>query len=169
MVGGYRATLYPPSHKIHQNNQLIPAGLCNTVIDNPGRIDKGKLVRSILNFLETDTVLFYGEEPPELLQAQMKKWSPVILWFRERFGVKIEPTTEVISSPVQQGLTIKSAEFISLNLIFLYRRSQNIREVPSVLQCGSSTGVCILFRRSEVSDTHRGLCGEKIGREEPNF
>ena len=78
--------------------------MCNTVIDNPGRLDKPRLVKEILSFLETDTVLFYGEEPPELLQAQIEKWSPIILWFRERFAVKIEPTTAVVSSPVQRGL-----------------------------------------------------------------
>ena len=68
-------------------------GLCNTSIDNPGNTDKAKLVSSIIAFLETDTVLFYGEEPPELLKAQTEKWSPIILWFRDRFGVQVEPTT----------------------------------------------------------------------------
>ena len=76
--------------------------MCNTVIDNPGRLDKHRLVKEILSFLETDTVLFYGEEPPELLQAQIQKWSPIILWFRDRFGVTIEPTTDVMAAPVTQ-------------------------------------------------------------------
>ena len=73
------------------------------MLDNPGRIDRSKLVKSLLSFLETDTVLFYGEEPPELLKAQMEKWSPVILWFRERFGVEIEPTTDVMTPPVKDS------------------------------------------------------------------
>ena len=87
---------------IIKNSLHFLQGLCNTVIDNPGKVDKQKLVTSILSFLETDTVLFYGEEPPELLQAQMEKWSPIILWFRERFGVSIEPTTNVMTPPVQE-------------------------------------------------------------------
>ena len=82
---------------------MLILGLCNTVIDNPGRIDKKKLVQSILNFLETDTVLFYGEEPPELLNAQIDQWSPIILWFRERFGVSLEPTTNVMAAPVKES------------------------------------------------------------------
>ena len=47
------------------NNSLktFLSGLCNTSIDNPGKTDKLKLVQSILCFLETDTVLFYGELP----------------------------------------------------------------------------------------------------------
>ena len=87
---------------INKNSLHFPQGLCNTVIDNPGQVDKHKLVTSVLSFLETDTVLFYGEEPPELLKAQKEKWSPIILWFRERFGVSIEPTTNVMTPPVQE-------------------------------------------------------------------
>ena len=78
-------------------NQMHINGLCNTSLDNPGNTDPAQLVQSILAFLETDTVLFYGEEPPELLTAQMERWSPVILWFRERFGVAVEPTTGLVS------------------------------------------------------------------------
>ena len=37
-----------------------------------------------------------------MLQAQVEKWSPVILWFRERFGVEIEPTTDVMTPPVKE-------------------------------------------------------------------
>jgi len=78
-------------------NQMHINGLCNTSLDNPGNTGPAQLVQSILAFLETDTVLFYGEEPPELLTAQMERWSPVILWFRERFGVAVEPTTGLVS------------------------------------------------------------------------
>jgi len=83
-------------------SQMHINGLCNTSIDNPGKTDKLKLVSSILCFMETDTVLFYGEEPPELLKAQMEKWSPIILWFRDRFGVQVEPTTDFMQVPVSE-------------------------------------------------------------------
>merc|ERR1719192_2163146 len=84
-------------------SQMHINGLCNTSIDNPGNADKQKLTNSILSFLETDTVLYYGEEPPELLKTQMEKWSPIILWFRERFGVQVEPTTDVMTPPVKES------------------------------------------------------------------
>lgn len=35
-------------------------GLCNTCTDNPTRATKYQLVDSILNFLDTDTVLFHA-------------------------------------------------------------------------------------------------------------
>jgi len=128
--------------------QMHINGLCNTVIDNPGKLDKGKLVKSILNFLETDTVLFYGEEPPELLAAQMDKWSPIIIWFRERFGVNIEPTTAVITSPVQQG---------DLKILEKYLQSYNTEGLQGFAFCVDALKSLILAvacveRRLTVSE-----------------
>ena len=92
------------------NVEILFPGLCNTSIDNPGNADKKKLTNSILSFLETDTVLYYGEEPPELLKTQMEKWSPIILWFRERFGVQVEPTTD-FKAPVSESMSHSVVEF----------------------------------------------------------
>jgi len=96
-------------------NQMHINGLCNTAIDNPGNTDKSSLVSSILSFLETDTVLFYGEEPPELLQAQTQQWSPIILWFRERFGVKVEPTTDFGVTVTKEDLKTMEKHLMSYN------------------------------------------------------
>jgi len=96
-------------------SQMHVNGLCNTSIDNPGNTDKANLVASILSFLETDTVLFYGEEPPELMQAQVEKWSPIILWFRERFGVQVEPTTDFGVTVTQNDLKIMERHLMSYN------------------------------------------------------
>ena len=77
-------------------------GLVNTCQDNPQRLDKPKLVslvkfkytvvlivfvqvKQIMDFLETDTILFHSLEPPELLKLQADKWNPVLLWFRQRW------------------------------------------------------------------------------------
>ena len=35
-------------------------GLCNTCTDNPTNVTKFQLVDNILNFLDTDTVLYYA-------------------------------------------------------------------------------------------------------------
>lgn len=96
-------------------SQMHINGLCNTSIDNPGNADKQKLTNSILSFLETDTVLYYGEEPPELLKTQMEKWSPIILWFRERFGVQVEPTTDFKAPVSESDLKIMERHLMSYN------------------------------------------------------
>ena len=41
--------------------KYLISGLCNTAIDNPTGATKYDLVDNILNFLETDTILFYSD------------------------------------------------------------------------------------------------------------
>jgi ATP synthase F1 complex assembly factor 2 len=78
-------------------SQMHLTGLCNTCIDNPGRTKKDILVESVLGFLGTDTVLFYSDEPVPLLQLQKEQWSPIIVWFNNRYGVEVEPTLDIFA------------------------------------------------------------------------
>jgi len=81
-------------------SQMHLTGLSNTCIDNPTNVKKAVLVDSILEFLKTDTVLFYGAEPPALLEIQKKKWSPIINWFNQRYGVSVTPTLDISPPPL---------------------------------------------------------------------
>ena len=42
-------------------SQMHLTGLCNVCIDNPTKATKYELVDNILNFLDTDTILFFSE------------------------------------------------------------------------------------------------------------
>lgn len=42
-------------------SQMHLTGLCNICIDNPTGASKEDLVEDVLNFLETDTVFFFGD------------------------------------------------------------------------------------------------------------
>ena len=43
-----------------------------------------------IDFLNTDTVLFYADDPPALLELQKLNWSPIINWFNERLDFKFK-------------------------------------------------------------------------------
>merc|ERR1712013_763355 len=73
----------------------------------------GKLVKQIMDFLETDTILFHSLEPPELLKLQADKWNPVLLWFRQRFDVHLDPVAG-ISAP-----TVSPADIAKLEKHFM--------------------------------------------------
>lgn len=82
-------------------SQMHLTGLVNTCIDNPNRFDKYSIVESILNFLDTDTLLFFAdEEPAGLLEFQGENWSPVIDWFNESHQVEVIPSRSVLKLPV---------------------------------------------------------------------
>lgn len=94
-------------------SQMHVNGLVNTCQDNPQRLDKPKLVRQIMDFLETDTILFHSLEPLELLKLQADKWNPVLLWFRQRFDVHLDPVAG-ISAP-----TVSPADIAKLEKHFM--------------------------------------------------
>ncbi|CAH2104296.1 unnamed protein product [Euphydryas editha] len=61
--------------------------LCNTALDNPGKLNSHDIASYLVDFIATDTLLFYSEEE-ELKKLQEKKWGPVLEWFNKRFEVK---------------------------------------------------------------------------------
>lgn len=75
--------------KIQQSNMHLTA-LCSTVIDNPNRLNKHEMVQYLVNYLDTDTVLFQSSENDDLYRFQLQEWDPVIRWFCDRFQVDLE-------------------------------------------------------------------------------
>eukprot|EP00106_Octopus_bimaculoides_P009424 XP_014776866.1 PREDICTED: ATP synthase mitochondrial F1 complex assembly factor 2-like [Octopus bimaculoides] len=76
-----------------KQNKMNLTMLCNTAIDNPLQRSKTDLIRSILHYLETDTLCYRMSEPEDLLELQKQKWDPIIDWFKNRYNVPIETTT----------------------------------------------------------------------------
>ncbi len=76
-------------------SQMHLTGLCNRSIDNPTKVSKYELVDSTLGFLDTDTILFFSDEPPGLIKKQKEEWQPIIEWFCNRHQVEIEPSTSI--------------------------------------------------------------------------
>lgn len=63
--------------------------LINTCLDNPNKFTKQDIVASLMEYLQTDTVLFFdcdgNEESKKLEFLQEQKWRPVVDWFNEKF------------------------------------------------------------------------------------
>ncbi|KAF4530155.1 hypothetical protein B566_EDAN001412 [Ephemera danica] len=85
-------------------------GLCCTAMDNPNHLTKLDIANSIINFLETDTVLYLSEE-----------WLPVVDWFRKTMDLEITPTNTmslpVVTSAARESLMryLMSHSFIALH------------------------------------------------------
>lgn len=76
-------------------SQMHLTSLCNTVLDNPHNHTKQDIVSGIIQYLETDTILFQSGEEEELCQLQREKWDPLIQWFCDRFEVDIVKTRSI--------------------------------------------------------------------------
>ena len=87
-----------------ERSQMHLTALCNVCIDNPTQTTKYALVDNVLNFLETDTILFFSDEPEELLARQKAEWQPLIDWFNDRHNTDIK-ATESIAPPYLSSST----------------------------------------------------------------
>ncbi|XP_066159115.1 ATP synthase mitochondrial F1 complex assembly factor 2 [Euwallacea fornicatus] len=76
--------------------------LCNTILDNPNNLTKLDIVNYIVNYLDTDTVLFQCNEDEDLLKFQESEWDPVIDWFNKRFHVKLKKSIQMDVLPVSE-------------------------------------------------------------------
>ncbi|XP_022122209.2 ATP synthase mitochondrial F1 complex assembly factor 2 [Pieris rapae] len=74
--------------------------LCNTAMDNPGKLNKHDIAIHLLEFLTTDTILFFSDEEEELRLLQEQKWGPVLEWFEERFHIKQEVSRDFQPPPI---------------------------------------------------------------------
>ncbi|XP_077305573.1 ATP synthase mitochondrial F1 complex assembly factor 2 [Lithobates pipiens] len=70
--------------------------LCNTVLDNPTMRNKEQLITASLKFLDTDTICYRVEEPPDLVELQKNAWDPVLNWAEKRYDVVIGSSTSIM-------------------------------------------------------------------------
>ncbi|XP_045511673.1 ATP synthase mitochondrial F1 complex assembly factor 2 [Colias croceus] len=74
--------------------------LCNTALDNPGKLNKHDIASYLIDYIATDTLLFYSDEEEDLRELQEQKWGPVLEWFQKRFGVTQEVSKDFEPPPV---------------------------------------------------------------------
>jgi len=129
-------------------SQMHINGLCNTCLDDPAKASKEDLINHILGYLETDTVLFYAEEPPALVEFQKEKWSPVILWFRERFGVDVHPRQDISTVKISQDDRAKlEKQLMSYDWTALQGFSFGVEAIKSLI-----LGLAVLERKLTVEE-----------------
>jgi len=87
------ANEWSAQEKIIKRHTMHLTSLCNTAIDNPTNTTRETKINAILQFLDTDTVCYRMEEPPELLVFQKEQWDPLLDWVKERYGIEMEATT----------------------------------------------------------------------------
>lgn len=101
---------------IKQYNMCLTS-LCNQVIDNPMQKTKEDLSRSILRYLETDTLCYRMLDPPELIKFQQANWDPLVDWFRNRYSVQIETTTGLMMPKLPEQTTeVIHGQLMSYNI-----------------------------------------------------
>ncbi|XP_068761096.1 ATP synthase mitochondrial F1 complex assembly factor 2-like [Montipora capricornis] len=89
--------------------------LSNTVIDNPKTRTRGEQISHILEFLSSDTICFYANEPEELVNLQRNEWQPLIDWFDMKYDVSVEPSNGLFVSVPHDAIQKLQSHLSSLN------------------------------------------------------
>ncbi|XP_012254845.2 ATP synthase mitochondrial F1 complex assembly factor 2 [Athalia rosae] len=100
---------------IDRSNMHLTA-LASTTLDNPHNHTKLDMVNYIVNYLETDTILFQTNDSGELYNLQLKEWDPLIQWFCDRFQLDITKTLSIAAPSVSsQTKGILARHLLSYN------------------------------------------------------
>ncbi|CAN8029921.1 hypothetical protein HPB47_027624 [Ixodes persulcatus] len=96
------ATEWDAQLKEINQHEMHLTTLCNTVLDNPSRKTEESVAAEILEFLESDTLCYRMQEPEELAALQARSWDPLLRWFEERHGVKLDTWSDLALSSLPQ-------------------------------------------------------------------
>lgn len=113
---------------------MMLTALSNTALDNPNHLSKHDIVNFILNYAETDTILFHHSEEPNLVQLQTEKWDPLIEWFNKRYDTELKKTTDITPPVFPANAKMQIAGYLnSYNLKTLHGIQFAVETVKSVI------------------------------------
>lgn len=87
--------------------------LCNTVIDNPNKLQKTDMINYLLNYIQTDTILFHAStEEPRLQELQQKEWGTILNWFNYEFATDLKPTTDIVVPTISNETKLQIGRYL---------------------------------------------------------
>jgi chaperone required for assembly of F1-ATPase len=80
-----------------QEDKILPDTMpvtqyCYTALDYVPQ-NRDEIIKTILNFLDTDLVCYRAETPAALVQQQEDAWDPFLAWFESTFSSPLQTTT----------------------------------------------------------------------------
>lgn len=89
--------------------------LVNTCLDNPNKLTKEGLIDGLLEYLPTDTILFFdneggNEQADKLVQLQEEKWRPIVTWFNHKFpDMNLKVTHDIGSALMSESFDLEKS------------------------------------------------------------
>uniref|UniRef100_T1HZK6 Uncharacterized protein n=4 Tax=Rhodnius TaxID=13248 RepID=T1HZK6_RHOPR len=139
------ATEWEAQREEIQLSSMHLTALCNTALENPNNVVKEEAVEKLVNYLETDTVLYYSHSE-DVFTLQQREWDPVISWFCKKYDVDIGPTTD-LTGPVVSNETrdIIRKHLLSYNIKAIHGFNLAVESLKSILLT-----LCCVERRITV-------------------
>ncbi|KAG5652338.1 hypothetical protein H0H81_005359 [Sphagnurus paluster] len=103
----------------HQETLLKPHALPATsiasrAVDGLGeQTTRTEVQEALLKYIDTDTICFYQDYPPQLERLQSEHWDPLLEWARTTFGVEINKAESLLFSTQPEATKEKLRNVIS--------------------------------------------------------
>ncbi|KAL1422977.1 hypothetical protein MTO96_021569 [Rhipicephalus appendiculatus] len=136
------ATEWDCQQKEINPHEMHLTGLCNTVLDNPSKKTKEDMASDILEFLESDTLCYRMDEPDDLVVLQKEQWDPLLRWYEERFGVRLEAKSDLtVSKLPQEVCDVMSKHLMSYSLWGAHRLCEHFTRAFIFLLVRNNSGI----------------------------
>lgn len=86
-------------HEKIQPSLMHLTGLSFTVADNPLHSTKWDVVNKMLDYMDTDTIL-YREGTDDLIELLKREWDPLLGWFNKKFNVNLKPCDGICGADI---------------------------------------------------------------------
>ncbi|KAH8117505.1 ATP12-domain-containing protein [Phellopilus nigrolimitatus] len=91
LVATLIANEWENQEKVLKAHALPMTSLASRAIDALREKKTQEEVRAaLLKYFETDTICFHGDRPTSLVKLQDAHWKPLLSWFQDEFGVKVQ-------------------------------------------------------------------------------
>ena len=57
------------------------------------------LIEKIIEFIDTDTLLYFNDSPKELRALQEESWMPIVDWANDKHQLTLRPTYTIVDMP----------------------------------------------------------------------
>uniref|UniRef100_A0AC35UD72 AAA_12 domain-containing protein n=1 Tax=Rhabditophanes sp. KR3021 TaxID=114890 RepID=A0AC35UD72_9BILA len=93
------ANEWDSQEKVINMTHMRCTGLAFTALDNPFHQTKEDIIKYVMEYSVTDTILYVSPSPINLNLKQQELWIPVIDWANQKYNLGIEPTESLFELP----------------------------------------------------------------------
>ncbi|KAF8212389.1 ATP12-domain-containing protein [Mycena galopus ATCC 62051] len=114
LVSTLIAAEWENQEKVLKHHALPMTALASRAID--AMVDettRAEVRQALLEYLDTDTICFYQDYPPQLVELQAQHWDPLLSWARSTFGVELHTFDSVLSNSQPDETKSKMNEVLS--------------------------------------------------------
>lgn len=99
LVATLVATEWDNQDKLLKPHALPITSLVSRAIDSLGEdAAREEVCHALLEYLDTDTICFHEDYPPQLVTLQSDHWDPLLEWARNTFNVEIHKFESILSN-----------------------------------------------------------------------